>query len=197
MADVPLAMRPLMKTVARTYGTLRALPTGVVYAIGRRVMGRERAWLSATESLARIPGWSGVYARQAFYHWTLEHVGADVYVGFMSMITKPQAHLGDRVYVGRFCTVGWVEIGDDVKLADGVQVLSGGRHHLSSDDEMTLSKVTVGQGAWLGAGAIVMADVGQEAVVGAGAVVTRAVTPRTRVAGSPARPIDGRSSLAA
>ncbi|MCC7407424.1 MAG: acyltransferase [Phycisphaeraceae bacterium] len=187
----------LLKILARTYGTLRALPTGVAYAMGRRVMGRERAWLSATESLAGITGWSGVYARQAFYRWTLEHVGVDVYVGFMSMITKPQARLGDRVYVGRFCTVGWSEIGDDVKLADGVQVLSGGRHHLSGDDEVTLGKVTIGRGAWLGAGAIVMADVGDEAVVGAGAVVTRAVAPRTRVAGSPARPIDVLPSMAA
>ncbi|MCC7406510.1 MAG: acyltransferase [Phycisphaeraceae bacterium] len=186
-----------MKTVARTYGALRALPAGVAYAVGRWVLGRERAWLSATELLGRIPGWSGIYARQTFYRWTLEHVGVDVYVGFMSMITKPQARLGDRVYIGRFCTVGWAEIDDDVKLADGVQVLSGGKHHLSGDDVMAMSKVTIGQGAWLGAGAIVMADVGEKAVIGAGSVVTRAVAPHTRVAGSPARPIDTRSSLAA
>jgi len=51
--------------------------------------------------------------------------------------------------------------------------------------------ITIGHGAWLGSGAIVLpgVSVGEEAVVGAGAVVTRDVEPRTVVAGNPARVI--------
>jgi acetyltransferase-like isoleucine patch superfamily enzyme len=51
--------------------------------------------------------------------------------------------------------------------------------------------ITVEDGAWIGAGAIVVdgVRVGARAVVGAGAVVTRDVPPRTLAAGVPARVI--------
>jgi len=51
--------------------------------------------------------------------------------------------------------------------------------------------VCIGDGAWLGHGAIVLRGVtiGRGAAVGAGAVVVRSVAPYTIVAGNPARPL--------
>jgi acetyltransferase-like isoleucine patch superfamily enzyme len=51
--------------------------------------------------------------------------------------------------------------------------------------------VTIGDGAWLGAGAKILDGVtlGPGAIVGAGAVVREDVDPRTIVAGIPARVI--------
>jgi acetyltransferase-like isoleucine patch superfamily enzyme len=49
--------------------------------------------------------------------------------------------------------------------------------------------VRVGQGAWIGNGAIVMADVGRDAIVGAGAVVTTPIPDRAIAVGVPARVI--------
>jgi acetyltransferase-like isoleucine patch superfamily enzyme len=57
------------------------------------------------------------------------------------------------------------------------------------DNPQSYEKVTIGPGAWLGAGAVVMADVGPRAVVGAGAVVVHPVSPAARVGGVPARPL--------
>ncbi|MEX0774950.1 MAG: DapH/DapD/GlmU-related protein [Phycisphaeraceae bacterium] len=229
------------KTIGRLIGTVAAVPYVLCYGLGRAVLGQEKAFIGTSERVARPAGYLGVYLRQAYYRAVLTHVGSDVYFGFMSVFSKQQARLGDRVYIGRFCTIGWAEIGDDVMLADGVQILSGGRQHLGeeaekagnaeyagnqeplsaespaspqsgacwglaegsrvpqirnqkseirdSSPELTFTPVRIGRGAWLGAGAIVMADVGAGAIVGAGAVVTKPVPAGARVGGVPARPL--------
>ena len=71
----------------------------------------------------------GVYLRQAFYRRTLAHCGRDVYFGWQSVFSMPEATVGERAYIGRFCSIGFAEIGDEVMLADGVQILSGGHEH--------------------------------------------------------------------
>jgi len=187
----------IAKTFGQGAGYARAAPHLLLYWMCRPLLGPQRAFIAASERAAGVPGYLGLYARQAFYRHVLAGVGRDVYFGYMSLFSKEQAAVGDRVYIGRFCTIGWVEIGDDVMLADGVQILSGGHQHgrqpqgakTMRDNEQAFTKVTIGQGAWLGAGAIVMADVGDRAVVGAGAVVTKPVEAAARVGGVPARPL--------
>jgi acetyltransferase-like isoleucine patch superfamily enzyme len=49
--------------------------------------------------------------------------------------------------------------------------------------------VTVGAGAWIGTGAIVLADVGKGTVVAAGAVVTKPLPDNVIAAGVPAKVI--------
>jgi acetyltransferase-like isoleucine patch superfamily enzyme len=201
-------------------------------ALATPLLGDEKAFTAASESIATVPGQLGVYTRQAFYRRTLAAVGDDVYFGFLSLFSKRGAQLGDRVYIGRMCTIGLATIGDDVMLADGVQVLSGRHQHGSGtgegdalgatalgatgglsasavdacngtggqaasgaraatlrDNEQQFTRVTIGKGAWLGAGAIVMADVGEGAIVAAGAVVVKPVEAGARVGGVPARPL--------
>lgn len=185
----------VIKYLAQLICRVLVLPARMKYAVLRRVVGDEQALSTVSESLARAPGHLGVYRRQAFYRSALTCVGRDVHFGFMSLISKTQAELGDRVYLARFCTIGWAQIAEDVKIADGVQVLSGARHHqVQPGDEpapsrINISPIRIGRGAWIGANAVVMADVGEGAVIGAGAVVTRPVAPGATVAGVPARAI--------
>lgn len=210
-------MKNTAKMVGRLLGFLRALPTAVLHPLGVGLYGRDRALSLSSERIGRIPGNLGVYARQSFYRRRLGGVGADVHFGFMSLLSKVDAKIGDRVYIGRFCTLGHVELGDDVLLADGVQILSGGHQHLPGGAAGALSEggsssagvlptaegtyrgVRVGCGAWIGAGAVVMADVGEGAIVGAGAVVVKPVEPGARVGGVPAKVLgqaaDRRESL--
>src|SRR5690606_2617729 len=110
------------------------------------------------------------------------------------MFSKRDARIGDRVYIGRFCSIGLADLEDEAVLADGVQVLSG-RHQHGGDDgrlqhgDVRYERVTVGRRAWLGANAVVMASVGESAIVGAGAVVARPVAPEAKVVGVPAKPL--------
>lgn len=184
-----------MKALAQTIASILAWPKVVHYHLLSRVIGGDKAFSTMSQRLAKMPGMMGLYIRQAYYRQVIQHVGQDVHFGFMSLLSKPTASIGNRVYIGRFCTLGWVELGDDVMLADGVQILSGARQHgreqvqgqALKDNEQTFTKVTIGMGAWIGAGAIVMADVGAGAIVGAGAVVTRPVPAGMRVGGVPAK----------
>ena len=89
-----------------------------------------------------------------------------------------EACVGERAYIGRLCSIGFADIEDEVMVADGVQILSGGREHgratgerTMQEQSQTLRRVRIGRGAWIGAGAIIMADVGEGAIIGAGAVV--------------------------
>lgn len=175
--------------------TAWVLPRLACYFVGRRLLG-DRAFSAACESIARIPGLRGVYLRQAFYRATLNSCGQDVYFGWNSAFSMHQAEIGERAYIGRFCSIGFAKIGAEVMLADQVQILSGGREHCSAEGDQsmheqaqTFRKVIIGDGAWIGAGAVVMANVGAGSVIGAGAVVNTPIPPSCVAVGVPAKVI--------
>lgn len=110
----------------------------------------------------------------------------------------PRLSVGNSTSIGRFAhiaCVGDIEIGADVLASE--RVFIGDTYHGYEDVSQpvirqpmaTPEKVTIGWGAFLGIGSIVLAGVtvGEQAYVGAGAVVTSNVDPRTVVAGNPAR----------
>ena len=188
-------MAPL-KWIVRAAGVFLALPYFVLYTLARPVLGRDRALSASSEAVSLLPGLIGLHVRHAFYRWTLRRVGADVHFGFLSLLSKAEAQIGDRVYIGRMCTIGWAEIGPDALLADGVQILSGRRQHGQAeagrtmrDAPQTFNRVSIGAGAWIGAGAVVMADIGAHARIAAGAVVVEAVEAGATVGGVPAKPL--------
>lgn len=186
----------MLKRIAHVFGHALSLPLWARYRLMLLVVTPDRALSAVSERAARRPGLLGRYTRQALYHRLLRSVGEDVHFGYQTLLSKHAATIGDRAYLGRFCTVGWVEIGADARIADGVQLLSGAHHHGTAsqgveDQAVTHRPIRIGSRAWIGANAVVMADVGDGAIVGAGAVVTRPVEPGTTVAGVPARPITG------
>ena len=91
-----------------------------------------------------------------------------------------------------------VSIEDEVFVGHGVLFINDKRPRatteageLQGDEDWELQRTSVGRGASLGSGAVILGGltIGARALVGAGAVVTRDVAPGETVAGSPARPM--------
>lgn len=111
--------------------------------------------------------------------------------------------VGENSFIGEFCLIrgqGGVRIGRSVLLAPRVQLLAV--EHLFPDPDRPVMEqgivargIQIGDGAWIGAGAIVLdgVTVGEGAVVGAGAVVTQDIPPYTVAVGVPARVIRQRT----
>jgi acetyltransferase-like isoleucine patch superfamily enzyme len=101
--------------------------------------------------------------------------------------------MGNRVGIGAYCVLGQVSLGDGTIMATGVQIISGSRQHLRdehghlTDVGRNFDRIKIGQECWLGAGAIVMADLGDMVTVALGSVVFRDVPSGAMVAGNPAR----------
>ncbi len=154
-------------------------------------------------------------------------LGKRVFVGQYSYLDGGTSflRLGDDVHLARFCTLragergitihdgaglnirtyldgnGEIEIGPNVLLSPGVQVLSG--NHVFDDPRVPIryqgtayGKVTIGDDCWLGTNVIVLpgVDIGRGAVVGAGAVVTKDIPPFSIALGVPAKVVGQRGS---
>lgn len=107
-------------------------------------------------------------------------------------------NIGTGTWIGAFTLIdgsGGLTIGEGCDISSGVHIYTHssarrcvtGRRYPEVDRE----PVTIGDRVFIGANAVINMGVtiGDEAVVGAGAVVTASVSPRTIVAGVPARVI--------
>jgi acetyltransferase-like isoleucine patch superfamily enzyme len=174
----------------------------------RRLAGRATCELAAGALLlpgARVLNASGSSAR--------------IRIGARSLIEGELfvfAH-GGQITIGHSCFVGpgtrvWsaggITIGDRVLISHNVNIFDSLTHPLSprarhaqfqaiattghpKSIELDEEPVTIGDDAWIGAGAIILkgVSVGAAAVIGAGAVVTHDVPAATIVAGNPARAV--------
>jgi acetyltransferase-like isoleucine patch superfamily enzyme len=114
---------------------------------------------------------------------------------------KAQVVVGDNVFLGRGVEIDamlMVTIGPHTLLAPGA-FITDHNHRIGADrriDEQGCrsAAVHIGSDVWVGARAAVLPGVkiGDGAVVGAGAVVTHDVAPFAVVAGVPAREIGSR-----
>ena len=103
--------------------------------------------------------------------------------------------IGQRSFVNYRCffdTSAPITIGTDVNIGMGCHFVTS-THAIGSSDRRggqgQSSPIVVGDGAWLGAGALVLpgVQVGRGSIVAAGSVVTRDVPDNVLVAGVPAK----------
>lgn len=125
--------------------------------------------------------------------------GAVIHVYNFRGLADSGIRIGQRCVIGINAVItgqGLVEIGDDVIIGPGAMILPVDHNRGDADRPIRLQGITargirVGPGAWIGAGAIILAgvEIGENAVVGAGSVVTRDVAAGAVVAGNPARAV--------
>ncbi len=106
-------------------------------------------------------------------------------------------HIGIDTFINTNCVFldgATISIGDHVNIASGVQLITADHPRepeLRLQDVEFSRPVSIGSGAWIGAGAIVCpgVGVGEGAIVGAGSVVVKDVPARVVAAGNPCRVI--------
>lgn len=118
-------------------------------------------------------------------------------------IAKPPLHcdygfnvsIGDRTFINFDCVLldcNRITIGQEVQFAPRVQIYTA-THPVDAQARRSgleyALPVVIGDGAWLGAGAIVLPGVtiGENTVVGAGSVVTRDLPSNVVAVGNPCR----------
>jgi acetyltransferase-like isoleucine patch superfamily enzyme len=116
-----------------------------------------------------------------------------------SCVTNPVVKIGDRCLIGRGSgIVGHlsIEIGNDVWTGHHVYITD--QNHGYDDPDRPISEqtqpersVTIGDGSWLGHGAVVLpgARIGRNVVIGANSVVTGVIPDYSVAVGAPARVI--------
>lgn len=143
--------------------------------------------------LARAQGLENVAARRS------PTIDSTAWISPLATIRfADRVAIGPRATVGPFCCVWggwsstWARIGAGALLSPGV-VLVAGNHGTEGtgpvrDQPFDELDVEIGEGAWIGAHAVVVGcRVGEGAVVGAGATVLSDVPDHAIAVGSPAR----------
>jgi acetyltransferase-like isoleucine patch superfamily enzyme len=187
-------MKQVLKRLFQGLCAAWTLPLALLSGFGRV----RSAYRFGAHAVAQAPGIVGDYLRVAYYCWTLEECARESRVEFGSFFAHPEARMAAGVYVGPYTVLGRVRIGEGCQIASGVQVLSGRRQHrrgeggeLGGGEQGEFTTVRIGARCWIGAGAIVMADVGDGVTVGAGAVVVKPLPDGVVAVGNPARVLEG------
>lgn len=193
-------MRQLVKSGVFAAAVVLVLPAWCSFLLMRAVLGPDRAIMSSTQSLSLVPGLLGQFVRRAFLWLVLEECATSVTVEFGTTFSKVDARLGENVYIGPYCSLGSVVLERDVLLAPSVHIPSGPDTHGTANLDIPIREqpgrlrtVRVGQGTWIGTGAIVLDDVGANSVIAAGAVVTAPIPGLVVAGGVPARVLKERT----
>lgn len=154
------------------------IPALALYFLLLKVSRPDELFAGFSQFYSLWPGKIGVYIRRNFYRFTLAHLGADVTIGFGTVLSHRATEIGDNVYIGPQCNIGLCQIGAECLIGSGVHILSGTKQHNFTDTSKplreqggTYTKVKIGANCWLGNCAIVMGDVAERSVIGAGALV--------------------------
>lgn len=204
LRDAPAATRSRTAGDVAVWVALAALqallsPLLLLCWIERRRSTSDRALMATGELLSLVPGPIGNLVRKAFYGASIHACARRAYIAFGTLIVNRRAAIGERAFIGPYCVLGAVRVGAGTRLASRVSAMSGRHQHGSSrqgvepDGFRNLDVIAIGDGAWVGEGAIVMANVGRKAIVGAGSVVVRDVPDGVTVVGNPARPLGTRA----
>jgi acetyltransferase-like isoleucine patch superfamily enzyme len=171
------------------------LPLVALAWLEKRLTRGEQLFTGFSQLLALLPSRLGVGLRAAYYFGTLDECSWETNVGFGTIFSHRHARLGARASMGAYCVIGHADIGPGVRIGSRVSIPSGKRQHLDAAGRLSSSErfdtVAVGEGSWIGEGAILLAKVGYGCIVSAGAVVTTAVPDRSVVGGNPARVLRG------
>lgn len=106
-------------------------------------------------------------------------------------------HIGNYVWIGEkvwIDNLGLVVIGDNACISQGAMLLCGNHHYRKSTFDLIVGNITIDEGAWVGAQAVVCPGVkiGTHAVLTVNSVATHHLLPWGIYQGNPAQKIKDR-----
>jgi acetyltransferase-like isoleucine patch superfamily enzyme len=188
-------LRNALKTAGNGFAwLLMALPAACSGLEGHIAVGREDVFVFWGQLVGLVPGIAGRFLRRAYYRMTLDHCDWECDIGFLAWFSHRSARVGRNVYIGPSAIIGTATLGEGVMIGSRASILSGSRQHVHDEQgrlepfslERT-ERVEVGAHAWIGEGALIMANIGAGSIVAAGAVVSAPVPAGVVVAGNPCR----------
>jgi acetyltransferase-like isoleucine patch superfamily enzyme len=156
-------------------------------------------FVTFSQMLSFIPYVVGVIVRYEFYRFSLKSCGKNVVVDFGTVFLYRDITIGDNVLFGMYNTVHHCDFGSYVLVADGCRFLSGKKYHGYDKADVpialqpgALRRIKIEENCWIGANAVIMADVASGCIVGAGSVVTLDTQTDSVYAGVPAKLLKAR-----
>ncbi|MCB1196558.1 acyltransferase [bacterium] len=193
-------MKSIGKKVANVCAVLCVLPVYGAYLILRLFLSHDHSFQGLSQFMSLFPGILGNYLRRAFYCLTLKRCSWNCCICFGTLFSSPLAEIGSDVYIGTFCTLGDVTLGNDVLIGSNVDIINGAKQHFIDDIETPIReqggeypKVTIGNDTWIGNGALISCNVGKKCVIGAHSVVVKPIEDFSIAVGNPARIIKKRN----
>ena len=199
MTDSARRRRSLAQRLTLLVAGLVVSPLVIAWRIGRWRNGGALVFSSSSQFLSLFPGRTGSYLRRAFYRRTLIECADDAHIEFGTVLAHRDVSIRSGVYIGTFCSLGKVAIGENVMIGSNVDILSSRHQHrrvngkILGSESGVFSMVEIGANTWIGNSAVVMASVGEGCIVGAGTVVVKSVRDGATVVGNPGREIAARA----
>ncbi len=160
---------------------------------------KRAVWELARLSLWQLAHWRLPGARASILRLFGARVGKGSAMRASTRIAMPwQIEIGSRCLFGertRLYNLGHMTIGDDTVISQGAHLCGGTHDYTDPAFPLQRRNIHVGKQVWIAADAFVGPGVtiGDGAVVGARAVVVKDVPAWTVVGGNPARPIKERT----
>lgn len=188
-------LRSRVKSAVNGGALLAVAPLALTCWLEAKVSSRhEGVFAFWSHVVSLLPGYPGMVLRRAFYRLTLDRCSANFFIGFGALFTHRRGVVEDEVYIGPYALVGSARLRRGCLIGSRASVLSGGELHELDEhgtwtpfDPSRMRQIQVGEHAWIGEGAIIMADIGGGSSIAAGTVVSNPVPARVAMAGNPAR----------
>jgi virginiamycin A acetyltransferase len=184
-----MTFRRIIKRSAQGLSLVFVLPSALLCVFGRIKV----FYIFFAQLFALFPGIFGTLLRSAFYKYTLQECSIDTTISFGTFFSSRHARVGENVSIGSFCVIGHARIGMRTQIASHVEIPSGRYQHDRDKQGRFLDsesgEVVIGSDCWIGASAVIMANVGDQSTIGAGSVVVKDIPDHVIAVGVPAKPI--------
>jgi len=190
-----------MKKILNYIMKFFSFPFYMMYLFCKLLFGKRRAFGSVMQSVSLFPGVSGEWLRRGVLQWITGKRLENCCISFGCTFSDPRVSIGDGVYLGSRCDIGYARIGNDCVIGSAVHILSGGRQHDFTRTDVPIrnqggsfENISVGRDSWIGNGSIIVADIGTGCVIGAGSVVVKPIFDFGIAVGNPAQVVRYRTA---